>query len=107
MGQIVFAAPPERYVRSVEKISNTYNTDMRNFLRSLNPQQTQFTATQHDQFCGIVNQYVQDLYAVNDKYRQDLPLSYAQMTKQDFIQQVLASKEMQILNKYNIQCNLQ
>ncbi|MBJ9984527.1 hypothetical protein IAE19_03620 [Acinetobacter sp. S40] len=107
LGQSVLAAPPERYIRSVEKISNSYNTDMRNFLRSLNPQQTQFTPAQQTQFCGIVNQYVQDLYQVNDQYRQDLPLSYAKMTKQDFINQVLASKEMQILKKYNIQCHLQ
>ena len=107
LGQSIFAAPPERYIRSVEKISNTYNTDMRHFLRSLNPQQTQFTPTQQTQFCGIVNQYVQDLYQVNDQYRSDLPLSYAKMTKQDFINQVMASNEMQILKKYNIQCHLQ
>ncbi|MCU4412616.1 hypothetical protein KTH71_00940 [Acinetobacter sp. WU_MDCI_Axc73] len=105
--QTIFAGPPERYVRSIEKISNTYNTDMRSFLKSLNPQQTQFTQLQQTQFCGIVDRYVQDLYQVNDQYRSDLPLSYAKMTKQDFINQVMASKEMEILKKYNIQCHLQ
>lgn len=102
---LLHAAIPERYVRSVEKISENYNSQMRIFLRTLNPRQTQFSLQQQQEYCAIVNRYVQDLYQVTNQYRADLPLSYANMTKESLVQKVMMSKEMQILKKYNIQCN--
>ncbi len=102
---LLHAAVPERYVRSVEKISENYNSQMRNFLTTLNPRQTQFSLQQQQQYCSIVNRYVQDLYEVTNQYRSELPLSYANMTKESLVQQVMMSKEMQILKKYDIQCN--
>ncbi|OTG94785.1 hypothetical protein [Acinetobacter sp. ANC 3832] len=105
--QTFSAEIPERYVRDVEKISNQYNADMKNFLRSLNPQITQFDAQQQAQFCNIVVQYVDSMYKTTDQNRQYLPLSIQSLTKQDVIDKVMLSPEMQILKKYNIQCKLQ
>ncbi|NAR52159.1 hypothetical protein [Acinetobacter haemolyticus] len=101
---ICSAASVEQYVRTVEKITATYAQDMRNFLRSLDPQLSQFTPAQQAKYCDIVNQYVQDSYAAIEKNRSQLPREYASMTKQNVIEQVTESKEMQMLKKYNIQC---
>lgn len=97
---------PDRYIRDIERISTQYNVDMRNFLKSLNPQLTQFDPQQQAQFCNIVSQYVNDMYKTTDQNREYLPLSYTAMTKQDIINKVMVSPEMQILKKYNIQCDL-
>lgn len=40
-----------------------------------------------------------------EKNRSSLPQQYASMTKQDLIKQVVESKEMQMLAKYNVQCD--
>ncbi|WP_227554786.1 MULTISPECIES: hypothetical protein [Acinetobacter] len=96
----------ERYARQVEKISTQYNMQMKNFLRSLNPQITQFDAQQKTQYCAIVKTYVDDMYKVTDENRSSLPPSYMSITKQDVINKVNSSPEMQILKKYNIQCDL-
>ncbi len=96
---------PEKYLRAVDKISTQYNLNIRNFLRSLDPQITQFNPQQKDQFCGIVNQYISDFYKVTDQNRSALPLSYASMSKQDVIQKVMLSQEMQMLAKYNVNCD--
>lgn len=100
------AASVEQYVSSVEKISAAYTQDMRGFLRGLDPQISQFSPEQQTKFCGIVNQYVQDLSQAIETNRSHLTGQYATMTKQDVINQVTESKEMQMLKKYNIQCNL-
>ena len=50
--------------------------------------------------------YVDDFYQLTNKNRDSLPFSYANMTKQDVINKVKQSKEMQILKDYNIQCDL-
>lgn len=98
------AAMPERYLNAVDKISKQYSEQMKTFLRSLNPKQTGFNDAQKAQYCGMIDQYIDHMYAVTEKYRGDLPLSYARLTKQDLIQQVLASKEMQLVKGYNIEC---
>ena len=41
-----------------------------------------------------------------DENRDFLDRQYRNMTKQDVIQQVLSSREMQLLKKYNVQCSL-
>lgn len=99
------AASVEQYVRAVEKITATYAQDMRSFLRSLDPQLSHFTPEQQTKYCAIVNQYVQDSYGAIEKNRSHLTGQYATMTKQDVIHQVTESKEMQMLTKYNIQCD--
>lgn len=100
------AAVPEQYVREVERISAQYNADMKFFLRSLDPKLTQFNEQQKAQFCSIVQQYVNDIYKTTDESRQYLPLSVQSMTKQNVIEKVISSSEMQLLHKYNIQCDL-
>ncbi len=102
----VALASIEQYVLSVEKISEKYRQDTRNFFSSLDAQQTSFTPQQHVQFCGIVANYVEQLYQAADRNRDSLARQFRQMTKQDVIHQVMASKEMLILKKYNIQCDL-
>ena len=97
---------PDRYIRDIEKISTQYNSEMKSFLKSLNPQLTQFNVQQQAQFCGIVKQYVDAMYNITDQNRQYLPLSSQSTTKQDIIDQVMLSPEMQILKKYDIQCAL-
>ncbi|WP_445115767.1 hypothetical protein [Acinetobacter sp. WZC-1] len=96
---------PEAYVRGVEKASSQYNTEMRNFLRSLDPKLTRFDSRQQDRFCHIVTQYINDIYRITDQNRGQLPLSYASFSQQDVINQVMASTEMQLLKKYDIQCD--
>lgn len=102
----VFAAVPDQYVRDVERISAQYNADMKFFLRSLDPKLTQFNTQQQSQFCLIVQKYVDDMYQTTDESRQHLPFSVQSMTKQDVIDKVMLSPEMQLLKKYNIQCDL-
>ncbi len=97
---------PDRYIGDIEKISTQYNSDMKSFLKSLNPQLTQFNVQQQAQFCGIVKQYVDAMYTLTDQNRQYLPLSSQSTTKQNIIDQVMLSPEMQILKKYDIQCDL-
>ena len=100
-----FAASIEQYVNSVEKIRSVYAQDIRRFLRSLNPQISQFTPEQQAQYCGINQRYIQDMSDAIEKNRSSLPPQYANMTKQDVIKQVTESNEMQMLVKYNVQCD--
>ena len=97
---------PSQYVRDIEQISTRYNADMKFFLRSLDPKISQFNQAQQAQFCGILKQYVDDMYKTTDQHRKYLPLSSQTVTKQNIIDKVMVSPEMQILKKYNIQCNL-
>ena len=97
---------PDQYVRDIEQISTRYNADMKFFLRSLDPKISQFNQAQQAQFCGILKQYVDDMYKTTDQHRKYLPLSSQTVTKQNIIDKVMVSPEMQIMKKYNIQCNL-
>ncbi|KKW80086.1 hypothetical protein AAV96_06505 [Acinetobacter sp. AG1] len=99
------AASVEQYVNSVEKIRSVYAQDIRSFLRSLNPQISQFTPEQQAQYCGINQRYIQDMSDAIEKNRSSLPPQYANMTKQDVIKQVTESNEMQMLVKYNVRCD--
>lgn len=97
---------PEKFARDLDKISTQYSADMRQFLRSLPASTHQFNPQQKNQYCSIVATYVDDFYQLTTKNRDSLPFSYANMTKQDVIDKVKQSKEMQILKDYNIQCDL-
>lgn len=97
---------PEKYLKEIDQASSQYNTDMKFFLRNLDSQTTFFNPQQKTEFCRIVSRYVDDFYQATDKNRQSLPMTYANMTKQDVIQKVMQSKEMALIGKYNIQCDL-
>ncbi|WP_277560992.1 hypothetical protein [Acinetobacter beijerinckii] len=99
------AASIEQYANSVDKIRSVYAQDIRSFLRSLNPQISQFTPEQQTKYCQINQRYIQDMSDAIEQNRSSLPQQYASMTKQDLIKQVIESKEMQMLEKYNIQCD--
>lgn len=75
-------------------------------MRSLDPKLSQFNPQQESQFCGIVKKYVDDMYKTTDENRRYLPPSAQSMTKQNVIDKVMLSPEMQLLKKYNIQCDL-
>ena len=96
----------EQYVAAVDQISEQYKQESRNFFSSLNAQQTSFTPQQQTQYCAIVGSYIDRLYQAADQNREALDRQFRQMTKQDVIHQVMSSKEMLILKKYNIQCDL-
>lgn len=99
------AASVEQYVNAVDKIRRSYAQDIRGFLRSLNPQTTQFTPEQQAKYCQINQRYIQDMSDAIEHHRSSLPPQYASMTKQDLIKQVAESKEMQMLAKYHVQCD--
>jgi len=99
-------AGAEQYVAAVEQISAQYKQDSRNFFSSLNAQQKSFTPQQQIQYCAIVGRYIDRLYQAADQNRESLDRQFRQMTRQDVINQVMSSKEMLILKKYNIQCEL-
>lgn len=109
---ITFSTPlfaqqiPEKFARDLDKVTQQYSQDMRDFLKSLPPTTVQFDAQQKAKYCSIVASYVDNFYQLTDKNRDSLPFSYANMTKQDVIAKVQQSKEMQILKSYNIQCDL-
>ncbi|MGE8557899.1 MULTISPECIES: hypothetical protein [unclassified Acinetobacter] len=96
----------EQYVAAVDQISEQYKRDSRNFFSSLNAQQTSFTPEQQTQYCAIVGRYIDRLYQAADQNRAFLDRQFRQMTRQDVINQVMSSREMLILKKYNIQCEL-
>lgn len=104
--QPVLAAGAEQYVLAVEQISSNYKKDTRDFFKTLNPMQQGFSSEQQVKFCGIVGKYADNLYQAADENRAYLDRQYAGITKQDVIKQVMSSKEMQMLKKYNVQCDL-
>lgn len=97
---------PDQYIQDIERISTRYNADMKFFLRSLDPKITQFNSAQQKQFCGILKTYVDDMYKTTDQHRKYLPVASQAITKQTIIDKVKTSPEMQILKRYNIQCDL-
>lgn len=104
-GSAAIAESAEQYAKEIDKISMQYNKDMKSFIRGLDSQTKQLNPQQNIEFCKIVVAYVDDFYKVTDKNRQSLPVSYANMSKQDVVQKVMQSREMMILSKYNIQCD--
>jgi hypothetical protein len=96
---------PTRYVKDIEKISNQYNDEMRSFLKSLDPTLSEFQPHQKDQYCAIITKYADDFYKTTQKNKDSLPFSYSNMTKQDVVNKVLSSKEMELVKQYNIECD--
>lgn len=104
--QLASAASAEQYVLAVQQINESYKKDTRDFFNTLNPMQQGFSSVQQAKFCGIVSQYADNLYQAANENRAYLDRQYAGITKQDVIKQVMSSKEMQMLKKYNVQCDL-
>ncbi len=70
-GENVLAASAAEYVQSVEQINADYQKESRQFLKGLNPQQQGFSASQNQQFCAIVQRYVDRLSRSSvSKFRQ-------------------------------------
>lgn len=105
MASSVALASVEQYVAAVDKISEQYKQESRNFFNGLDAQQSSFTSLQQAQFCRIVGNYIERLYQAADQNRASLDRQFRQMTKQDVIHQVMLSKEMLILKKYNVRCD--
>ncbi len=103
----VFAASAVEYVAAVEQINADYKKESRQFLSSLNPQQQGFSPEQNAKFCGIVGRYVDRLYQAADQNRAYLDRQFQNMTKQDVIREEKLSKEMQLLKRFHVDCNLQ
>lgn len=106
VGANVAFANVEQYVAAVDQISGQYRQDVRKFFSSLNAQQTGFTPQQQAQYCGMLGNYIDRLYQAADQNREALDGQFKQLDKQDVIDQVMSSKEMLMLQKYNIQCDL-
>ncbi len=104
--QLASAASAEQYVLAVQQINESYKKDTRDFFNTLNPMQQGFSGAQQAKFCRIVSQYADNLYQAAHENRAYLDRQYAGITKQDVIKQVMSSKEMQMLKKYNVQCDL-
>ena len=108
----LFATPsfaqqiPEKFARDLDKISAKYSSDMRQFLKSLPSNTVEFNSAQKATYCGFVSTYINDFYQLTQKNKESLPFSYANMTKHDIALKVEQSKEMQILQRYNIKCEL-
>ncbi|MGE8538036.1 MAG: hypothetical protein ACN6NI_02030 [Acinetobacter sp.] len=103
----VFAASAVEYVEAVERINAAYKKESRQFLSGLNPQQQGFSAAQNSDFCSIVQRYADRLYQAADQNRAYLDRRFQKITKQDVIIEVKASKEMQLLQRYQVDCHLQ
>ena len=102
-----FTASAVEYVEAVEQINTDYQKESRQFLKALNPQQQGFTASQQQQFCAIVQRYVDRLYQAADQNRAYLDRQFQNVGKQEVILQVKSSKEMQLLKRHHVNCNLQ
>lgn len=97
---------PARYVKEIQKISDQYGLEMKRFLRALDPNIERFDPHQEQEFCMILQRYADNFHQTNEQYRKNLPLSYTALSKKEIVNQVKNSKEMQLLNHYDIECNL-
>src|SRR5690606_15145248 len=102
-----FAARAVENVEAIERINADHKRESRQFLSGLNPQQQGFSPEQNAKFCEIVGRYVDRLYQAADQNRPYLDRQFQNMSKQDVIVEVKSSKEMQLLKRYQVDCNLQ
>lgn len=101
-----WSASAEEYVVAVEKINQNYKNELRAFYGKLSPQAQGFTASQQQQYCSMMNRYVDQLYLAADQNRMYLDRQYRSLTKQDVISEVMSSKEVKMLKRYNVSCQL-
>ena len=99
------AGSVEHYVELVDQANVKFQKENRQFLRALNPQQTAFTGQQHQQYCAIVQRYVDGLYMAVER-NSDIFQSQKAYTKADVINEVLSKREMQTLERYGVKCDL-
>jgi hypothetical protein len=99
------AGSVEQYVKMVGSANSDFQQSSRSFFKALNPQQSTFSAQQQQQYCQIVQHYVDDLYGAVEK-NLDIFRSQKAYTKADVIHEVLSKREMQTLAQYGVECEL-
>lgn len=107
LGGNVWAGSIEQYVVTVQKVTDQYKQERRQFFMTLDQNLTQFTPQQNQRYCGIVKNYVDGLYRTADENRAYLDLEYRQLRYNDVVKQVLESKDMQLLTRYGVKCQLE
>ena len=100
-----FAGSVEQYVKMVDEANRQFQQHNRQFLRALDPQQTAFTGAQQQQYCTIVQAYVDGLYVAVER-NADIFKSQKAYSKADVIDEVLSKREMQTLQRYGVKCQL-
>ena len=99
------AGSVEQYVKMVGDANSQFQKASRGFFNALNPQQNAFSQKQQQQYCQIVQHYVDGLYAAVES-NLNIFKSQKAYTKTDVIQEVLAKREMQTLGQYGVKCEL-
>jgi hypothetical protein len=107
LGVNTWAASAEQYVAMVEKVTDQYKQERRQFFLTLDPNLQQFTAQQNQRYCGIVKNYVEGLYLAADENKAYLDREYRQIVYSDVVKQVMESKDMQLLTRYGVQCDME
>ena len=101
----VSAGSVERYVQMVNTANSQFQKSSRSFFNALDPQQRAFNGHQQQQYCQIVQHYVDDLYQAVEQ-NLDIFRSQKAYTKADVIDEVLSKREMQTLGQYGVKCQL-
>lgn len=101
----LMAGSVEQYVKMVGTANSQFQQSSRHFFNALNPQQKAFTSQQEQQYCQIVQQYVDHLYGAVEK-NLDIFRSQKTYSKADVINEVLSKREMQTLAQYGVSCSL-
>lgn len=105
MGQTIHAGSIENYAQSFETISENYQKDLRQFLKGLDPQLVKFTPEQEQKFCGLVTEYVDDVYDAAVLNKDALEKAGKKVSKWQVIFDIMERKEMQILaERYDVEC---
>ncbi|MHA3114918.1 hypothetical protein E0H86_03430 [Acinetobacter sp. ANC 4635] len=91
----------------LEQSTQKHDTEMRDFLKSIDPKATQFTTKQSQRFCQITQGLINDMYAVLDQNRELLAEEDRSVTKREFITQaVYEAPDYQSLQKMGVNCKL-
>lgn len=93
--------------QKLEQSTQKHDAEMQEFLKSIDPKATQFTAQQSQRFCQITQGLINDMYAVLDQNRDILAEEDRAVTKQEFITQaVYDAPDYQNLQKMGVNCKL-
>lgn len=99
------AGSVEQYVKMVGMANSQFQKNSRSFFNALDPQQQAFSIQQQQQYCQLVQDYVDDLYTAVEQ-NLDIFRSQKAYTKADVINEVLSKREMQTLAQYGVKCQL-
>ena len=101
----VLAGSVEQYVKMVGDANSQFQRNSRGFFNVLNPQQQAFTEPQQQQYCRIVQDYVNALYHAVEN-NSGIFKSQKMYSKADVIDEVLSKREMQTLQQHGVKCEL-